>query len=453
MLSVGVSGYMEQWVGMVSVDGMDADGKAIEGGVGQFSDAEFAIKGKLESDSGLTFSVKIEVEGNTHASQIDESQLTVAGDFGQITLGAEDGASVLTHHGVRDAGIGISCGDLGSWIKNIKGCGPDGFGTAGHGLGDKNQISYFSPRLAGVQFGATYIPNSGQEAQTSTLYNNDADAWSIGGNYVGDFGGANIAVSAGHYQGSQTMDAVKLMSGVEGGALKPLTAGELDTLNKAIAGYEGARDLMAVAPAKTVAVGKVEEGHMAAANAKNRIAMAEDMMASMADAKTVSNFGLQVGFGAFSFDVAYMTGDGGQYKVARMDVPKYDGHLWDHDSDEAAAKKAGTTPSAQVPDSTAYDDPKNNIARSVLVKDTSADFETVSVGVMYTDGPMAVSLAHSMVEADDGSEQSGTLLSLSYTLAPGVSLNTSIFGAERSGDADTGSTEGAGFVTGIKISF
>ena len=453
MLSVGLSGYMEQWVGMASVDGMDEDGNAIEGGVAQHSDAEFALKGKLEADNGLTFSVKIEVEGNTHASQIDESQLTVAGDFGQITLGAEDGASVLTHHAVRDAGIGISCGDLGSWINNIKGCGPGGFGTAGHGLGDKNQISYFSPRMAGVQFGATYIPNTGQEARTSPLHNNDMDAWSVGGNYVGDFGGANIAVSAGHYQGSQTMDAVKLMSGVEGGALKPLTAGELDTLKKAIAGYEGARDLMAVAPAKTVAVGKVEEAHMAAANAKNRIAMAEDMMASMADAKTVSNFGLNVGFGAFSFDVAYMTGDGGKYKVARMDVPKYDGHLWDHDSDEAAAKKAGTTPTAQVPDSAAYDDPKNNIARSVLVKDTSEDFETVSVGVMYTDGPMAVSLAHSMVEADDGSEQSGTLLSLSYTLAPGVSSNTSIFGAERDGDAKTGSTEGTGFVTGIKISF
>ena len=442
MLSVGLSGYMEQWVGMASVDGMDADGNAIEGGVAQHSDAEFALKGKLEADNGLTFSVKIEVEGNTHASQIDESQLTVAGSFGQITLGAEDGASVLTHHAVRDAGIGISCGDLGSWINNIKGCGPGGFGTAGHGLGDKNQISYFSPRMAGVQFGATYIPNTGQEAQTSPLHNNDADAWSIGGNYVGDMGDASIAVSAGHYQKSQTMDAVNLMSGKRGGDLMPLMAGDLDDLKEDIARYNAESGLTKYKKEKTVM--EMSRSQADAAAATNRIAQAEDMMASMADAMTVSNFGLQVGFGAFSFDVAYMTGDGGKYKVARMDEAVYDGHLWDHDDDEDTA---------EVADSAANNDPDNDWARSVLVKDTSADFETVSVGVMYTDGPMSVSLAHSMVEADDGSEQSGTLLSLSYTLAPGVSSNTSIFGAERDGDADTGSTEGTGFVTGIKISF
>ena len=306
----------------------------------------------------------------------------------------------------------------------------------------KNQISYFSPRMAGVQFGATYIPNTGQEGQTSPLHNNDADAWSIGGNYVGDMGDASIAVSAGHYQKSQTMDAVNLMSGKRGGNLMPLMAGDLDDLKEDIARYNAESGLTKYKKEKTVMA--MSRSQADAAAATNRIAQAEDMMASMADAMTVSNFGLQVGFGAFSFDVAYMTGDGGKYKVARMDEAVYDGHLWDHDDDEDTA---------EVADSAANNDPDNDWARSVLVKDTSADFETVSVGVMYTDGPMSVSLAHSMVEADDGSEQSGTLLSLSYTLAPGVSSNTSIFGAERDGDADTGSTEGTGFVTGIKISF
>ena len=36
-----------------------------EGGVAQQSDSEIHFKGKLESDSGLTFSLKVELEGNS----------------------------------------------------------------------------------------------------------------------------------------------------------------------------------------------------------------------------------------------------------------------------------------------------------------------------------------------------------------------------------------------------
>ena len=182
MLSVGVSGSMEQWIGASSVDKTDNDGRdangaafkrSVKDGVQQVSDSEFHIKGKLEADNGLTFSVKIEVEGNSRntgkhdggadhshsTSPIDESQLTVSGAFGQIVLGAEDNAQTLTHHGVRSTGaVGINCGDAAKWVDGIDDCSPDGFGTSGHGFGDKNAISYYSPRVSGVQFGTTYIP-------------------------------------------------------------------------------------------------------------------------------------------------------------------------------------------------------------------------------------------------------------------------------------------------------
>ena len=336
MLSVGVGGYMQQWLGVSSVE--DTANPATEGGIAQQSDSELFFRGKLEADNGLTVSVKIEIEGNTHASPVDESQLTLGGEFGAITLGAEDGASVLTHHGVRDAGFGMICGDFGSWINGIKGCGPGGMGTAGHGLGDKNNVTYFSPRVNGVQFGATYIPNIGQEAQTAPLANNDADAWSVGGNYKGDFGGANVAASVGYYERSTDYN--------------------------------------------------------------------------------YTNFGLQVGMGAFNFDVAYAVSDNGANDGANTDA--------------------------------------------------------VAAGAMYTDGPMAVSLSHTATEADDGDEQSGTLLSMSYSLAPGVAWRSSLFAAERdrgstamkdvpsmAGDMNRGtkvsiagtSVEGNGFVTGITVGF
>ena len=345
MLSVGVGGYMQQWFGAASVDDSDND---IEGGIAQQSDSEIHFKGKLEADNGLTFSVKVELEGNSRntgnrdgtgshnhsTSYIDESQLTVSGAFGQIVLGAEDPASTLTHHGNKDVGVTLNCGDSHKWIQDDTGCSHDGFGTAGHGHGDRNSISYYSPRMNGVQFGATYIPNRSQEGEFWTLNDNETDAWSIGGNYVGDFGGANIAVSLGHYQASQTHATLKR------------------------------------------------------------------------DDKTFSNFGLQVGFGAFGFDVAYAENDGGQYMANGM-------------------------------------------------KNEGSDWETMSAGVIYTDGPMAVSLSHMGAEDGEGDNKNTTMLSLSYTLAPGVDSKTSIFGTEvNSGSgSDKRTIEGSAFVTGFVIGF
>lgn len=333
MLSIGVGGYMQQWIGLVSVE--DTGNPDREGGVAQQSDSEIHFKGKLESDSGLTFVVKVEIEGNS-PSAVDESQLTVRGEFGAITLGAEDSATVLTHHGVRDAGFGMLCGDMGRWIHGINECGPHGLGTAGHGLSDRNNITYFSPRINGVQFGATYIPDWDQEGRGSSPANNDNDAWGIGGNYKGEFGGANVAFSLGHYEKSQTG----------------------------------------------------------------------------ADAYAFTNVGLNVGMGAFSFDVAFATADDG------MDT------------------------------------------------DSSADADVMAAGAMYKDGPMAVSLSHTMTDADDGTTQSGTLLSASYVLASGISWRNSLFAAERDrgtnpgwrefgADADKEGTsvEGSGFVTGFVLSF
>ncbi len=464
-MSIGVGGYMQQWIGMSSVDATDATGKAtaVEGGVAQHSDTEIFFKGRLESDNGLTFSVKVELEGNSgygSGNQIDESQLTVRGAFGEIVLGAEDPAITNTHHGVRDVGFGMVCGDMGKWIQGINECGPGGMGTAGHALGDRNNITYYSPRVSGVQFGATYVPNDRQEGRRIDALDdgvawNDDDAVSVGANYKGEFGGANIAVSAGYYQRSGVMKPVALMSGSN---TARLTAGALTDAQDDIDAYKGTRDLMKVGKAKEVGGATMNADELAmglndAVAATNAIAAAEDMMASKADAETVSNFGLQVGFGSFSFDVAYLTKDGGAYKVMRTDAARVvSGHMFDPDGKDSDYDGDGNNVD-MVQETADLNDPTNDFARSALVKDTSMDNEVVAVGVMYSDGPMAVSLSHTMVDADDGTSQSGTLLSSSYTLAPGIAWKNSLFAAEKSSGTDKSSVEGSGFVTGITLSF
>ncbi len=362
MLSVGVGGYMEQWIGMSDVSATDKNGKAtmVEGGVGQWSDSEIYFKGKLEADNGLTFSVKVELEGNTATDTIDESQATISGSFGQIVLGTEDHPAALMHHGNQDVGIGY-CGDAG-WIDGVIGCSRNdklGLGTNGWIVGgDEQKIAYYTPRMAGVQFGAAYIPNHTKEDANGGPKNNDEDGWSVGLNMKQMLGDASIAISAGHYQASQV-------------------GSKAETL--AHYGPDGTDDKTELVTKKAYAGTKIDD-------------------------HTFSNFGLQVGFGAFGFHVAYAENDGGMYGADGM-------------------------------------------------KKKSADYELTSAGAKYSEGPMAVSLTHMMGDGDDGGESSATMLSMSYSLAPGVASKTTILSAEQSSGADKTSTEGTAFVTGIRIDF
>ena len=317
MLSVGVGGYMEQWVGFV--DRNDSADATVEGGIDQWSDSEIFFRGKLEADNGLTFSVKVELEGNTTTDTIDESQLTVSGEFGQIVLGTEDHPAALMHYGNQDVGVGY-CGDSG-WT-GVTGCsrnGELGFGTNGWIVGgDEQKIAYYTPRISGVQLGAAYIPDHTAEDSNGAPNGNNNDGYSIAANLQHDLGDASVKASAGHYQVS---------------------------------------------------------------NADS-------------DDQTWTNFGLQVGLGAFGFNVAYA----------------------EHEDGNGDATDSG-------------------------------DYNLTSAGAKYSDGPMAVSLTHMIGEADNGEEGNVTMLSLAYKLAPGVSSKTSFIAGEQ------GTADGTAFVTGITVGF
>lgn len=389
-LTVGVGGYMQQWVAIT-----DLDNAAGNGGVTQYSDSEIFFRGKLEADSGLSFSVKVEFEGNTHADVVDESQATVSGSFGSITLGSEDHVAALMHYGNQDVGVGLACGDVGI-IKGITGCATSsgkGLGTSGWIIGgDAQKISYLTPRMNGVQFGASYIPDAGTEDKGRAPTNNDEDAWSVGLNYKGNMGDASVAASFGHYQASQ----------VGAHTLYDLTATELANAKQEIANYaEAVADgVDNTAPGTGTILADLSA---IAADATETLADAMST-SSKADDQTWTNFGLQVGMGAFGFDVAYAVHDGGAYMVDPSD-----------------------------PNS--------------LVEKTSSNYDVTSVGAKYSDGPMAVSLSHMMTDADDGTDSSASILSVSYALAPGIASRTSLISAEQDG------ADGTAFITGITLGF
>ena len=125
MLSVGVGGYMQQWFGYGSVIRHGQVGRIRRWHRRQQSDSEIFFKGKLESDSGLSFSVQGRARGQWRRRYRRVAHDAVAA-FGQITLGAfEDPASTLTHHGGLDVGISLNCGDTHKWIGGLVGCSLD----------------------------------------------------------------------------------------------------------------------------------------------------------------------------------------------------------------------------------------------------------------------------------------------------------------------------------------
>ena len=427
MLSVGLGGYMQQWIGASDLDNNAAGG----GGISQYSDSEFYVRGKLESDSGLTFSVKFELEGNTHPDVIDESQATISGSFGQIVLGSEDDPAALMNYSVQDVGVGLACGDP-SFIAGLTTCarsGGKGLGTAGWIIaGDDQKIAYYTPRMNGVQLGLSYSPESVEDTGMGSPVNNDNDAVAIGLNYQGDMGDAKVGISIGHYQRSQVGASEMLKSGTNDAAI---TVGQYMANTTAIEAYATAQAEGTAGSLDTLA------NDAAAAEASNTGAL--DTMASKADDHVFTNFGIRVGMGAFGFSAAYLEHDGGKYMVAKSPIVNVvPGHTWDHDGD------ATTDAVAESGDN---NDPSNDTARTVLAKNTAADYDVMSAGVMYSEGPVAVSLAHMVADADDGSSVNATMLSMSYTLAPGIASRSTLMTGEQDG------AEGSAFVTGITLSF
>lgn len=209
-IKLGLGGFMEQWIGYVDDD---RDDKANQGTVNfdVKSDSEIHIKGSTKLDNGLKFGVKWELEGDDKnlgsSGGYDEAMLYVSGSFGRINLGMEDNASELMQYSAPNVGpIGTNKSDAGDWVAE-----PSGFGTVNTsiqldlGTSDDTKITYFTPRVGGFQFGASYTPNGNNENDAQQDEDStDHNYWSVGANFVKKFGKVSVAVAAGYMEGEDT---------------------------------------------------------------------------------------------------------------------------------------------------------------------------------------------------------------------------------------------------------
>ena len=199
-IKLGLGGYMEQWFGY-----SDQDLKGYTS-TDQKSDSEIYIQGSTTLDNGIKFGVKWEIEGdgspdapaNTTCDRIDEAWLYMSGSFGRINMGEEDTASELMSYGPSTVGpIGTNKTDANDdWMVN------NGSTNLTHnmdlGMSDKHNISYYSPRIAGFQWGASYHPAINNQSQAPGFEaTTEHNGFSTAINYVGKFGGMSFAAFVG----------------------------------------------------------------------------------------------------------------------------------------------------------------------------------------------------------------------------------------------------------------
>jgi outer membrane protein OmpU len=173
LADVSVSGYYE-WTYTSTSSNITANDGTKFG-----SDSEVHFKFSNKTDAGLDIGLTVEMFADGGDSDIEESSLSIAGGFGKVVLGQNDGvgdslgvaatdlpAEEITQIGTS-ASISIENGDYVNLSSNA------------------NQIAYYLPAMGGLKTGVSYY-NSGNAGS--------ADSTEFAFQYAMDAGGAAITI-------------------------------------------------------------------------------------------------------------------------------------------------------------------------------------------------------------------------------------------------------------------
>lgn len=166
-VDVTVGGFFVQSVAAVDAD--SATGNLEDEGFVQ--NGEIHFKGKAMLDNGTEIGLNIQLEAERSSDQIDEHYVYAKGDWGKLIVGAENGvahlgevtapgfvAGLKMHNNsltdaviekAYDAALGANTIEDANMSTKIE-----------HISSDANKVSYFTPRLNGLQLGVSFAPNN-----------------------------------------------------------------------------------------------------------------------------------------------------------------------------------------------------------------------------------------------------------------------------------------------------
>jgi outer membrane protein OmpU len=156
-----------------------------------FVDNEVFINALGVSEGGIQYGSELELEagsgrGNTTDAFVDEITLFFSGVFGRFEFGREDGAEDVMGIGGEDAQSGT--GGIDGDTTNLEPFFevPD--------TGDDTKASYFTPRFAGFQLGASWTPDDNDGLLDDDVGGQE-NIIGAGANWVGALGPLDLTVA------------------------------------------------------------------------------------------------------------------------------------------------------------------------------------------------------------------------------------------------------------------
>jgi hypothetical protein len=143
--------------------------------------------------------VQLEVDQNG-TNNSDEVWTWLEGNWGRIQLGDKDGAEdqMIYDAGLTQSGVGGIDGDVDRWFNNVGNAAsfPDISDTS-----DATKVTYYTPRIAGIQVGASFTPqtnSSGQDVADDTPGGSSAfeNHVGVGINYKETFNNVDVGIAA-----------------------------------------------------------------------------------------------------------------------------------------------------------------------------------------------------------------------------------------------------------------
>jgi hypothetical protein len=199
LADVSISGYMEWHYTSRSSNVTSNDGTSF------LTDSEITMNFSNKTDSGLDISMKTEFATDDGNSIIDEASMSIAGGFGKVTLGGDDGAT---------DGYGIGASDLLAQ-DSAPSVASASIGTSSdtaNVASDGNKITYDLPAMGGLTVGVSFT-DSGATGNTDTTAYGAKYTMEAAGNTI-TIGGVSASTGVAGAQDNDTQNmGVKIVNG------------------------------------------------------------------------------------------------------------------------------------------------------------------------------------------------------------------------------------------------
>jgi outer membrane protein OmpU len=218
-LTVTVSGSVVTgfyFVDMDTVGGVDADDTKV---AVVARNVDIVASGTLDNGLVAGAALKVQLDNDeaatgTSNATFSEVYAFLEGGFGRVELGATDGAAFKMHYSSPwfVPGNGVDSPNIYN-MNNGGASFSSSTSTFSLIAEDSNKISYFTPRLAGFQLGASFTPDAGVNDPTANGFGLSAtnsateDVTEIALNYAGEFSGVSLGADVYYVTGESAAAA------------------------------------------------------------------------------------------------------------------------------------------------------------------------------------------------------------------------------------------------------